>query len=79
MDMLKNKLYELELTKHEEFIKELKGVNESINFGSQIRNYVLEPYTLVKDSRTGYQTSDALRVLDGDILGFMEACLKFKE
>lgn len=79
MAMLKNKLYELELLKHGELMKELKGESESINFGSQIRNYVLEPYKLVKDSRTGFQTSDADKVLDGDILDFMESYLKFKE
>ena len=76
MAMLKNKIYELELLKSEELVKEVKGEEESINFGSQIRNYVLEPYKLVKDSRTGYQTSDADRVLNGDIINFMEAYLK---
>ena len=76
MAMLRNKLYELELSKNEELVKEVKGEEDSINFGSQIRNYVLEPYKLVKDSRTGYQTSDADKVLNGDIIDFMEAYLK---
>ncbi|HOP66030.1 MAG TPA: peptide chain release factor 2, partial [Bacilli bacterium] len=76
LELLKNKLYELELNKHDEMIKTVKGKEANINFGSQIRNYVLEPYKLVKDSRTSYETSDADKVLDGDILNFMLAYLK---
>lgn len=76
--MLQNKLYELELSKHEELLKELRGASDSINFGSQIRNYVLEPYKLVKDCRTAYETSNTDRVLDGDIIDFMKAYLKQK-
>lgn len=79
MAMLQNKLYELELSKHDELVKELRGAADSINFGSQIRNYVLEPYKLVKDCRTSYETSNTDRVLDGDILDFMKAYLKKKE
>ena len=76
MNMLKNKLFELELEKQNNSIKQIKGKESSINFGSQIRNYVLEPYTLVKDSRTNYETSNAFKVLDGDIMDFMLEYLK---
>ncbi len=76
MNMLKNKLFELELEKQNKSLKEIKGHEDSINFGSQIRNYVLEPYTLVKDSRTNYETSNAAKVLDGDIIEFMLEYLK---
>ena len=76
IEMLKSKLYQLELEKKNEELNKVKGVVSSINFGSQIRNYVLEPYTLVKDLRSGYETSQALKVLDGDILDMMESVLK---
>lgn len=79
MAMLQNKIYELELSKHDELIKELRGKEDNINFGSQIRNYVLEPYKLVKDCRTSHETSNTDKVLDGDILDFMIAYLKRKE
>ena len=76
IEMLKSILYQLELEKKNEELNKVKGVVSSINFGSQIRNYVLEPYTLVKDLRSGYETSQALKVLDGDILDIMESVLK---
>ena len=76
IEMLKSKLYQLELEKKNEELNKVKGVVSSINFGSQIRNYVLEPYTLVKDLRSGYETSQTLKVLDGDILDIMESVLK---
>ena len=57
-------------------MNKLKGINESINFGSQIRSYVLEPYTLVKDARSGYETSQASKVLDGNIQELIESVLK---
>lgn len=75
MKILKNKLYQLELMKQKEQESSFKN-NEEINFGSQIRNYVLEPYTLVKDNRSKYETSQASKVLDGDIKPFMESILK---
>ena len=78
MDMLKSKLYALEKEKEDAKIKSLKGENVDINFGSQIRNYVLEPYKLVKDLRTGYETSNTSKVLDGDIKAFMEEYLEKK-
>lgn len=76
IEMLKSKLYQLELEKKNEELNKVKGIVSSINFGSQIRNYVLEPYTLVKDLRSGYETSQAFKVLDGDILEIMKSVLK---
>lgn len=76
MEMLKSKLYQLELEKKEQELKGLKGVEENINFGSQIRSYVLEPYTLVKDNRSGYETAQADKVLDGDLMPLIESILK---
>lgn len=78
MEMLKSKLYQLEVEKKEAELNKEKGISDSINFGSQIRNYVLEPYTLVKDLRSGYETSQAFKVLDGDILAIMESVLKLR-
>lgn len=76
MEMLKSKLYQLELEKKEQELKGLKGSVENINFGSQIRSYVLEPYTLVKDNRSGYETAQADKVLDGELMPFIESILK---
>ena len=78
MNILKSKLYQIELNRQEAKLNEIKGVSTNIDFGSQIRSYVLEPYTMVKDSRTGFETSQADKVLDGDILDFMVAMLKRK-
>jgi protein subunit release factor A len=77
MKILKSKLYQLEVEKRHNAINSLKG-NDDINFGSQIRNYVLEPYKLVKDVRTGYETSQADKVLDGDIKDFIESYIRMK-
>lgn len=79
MEMLKSKLYQLEVEKKEAELNKEKGISDSINFGSQIRNYVLEPYTLVKDLRSGYETSQAFKVLDGDLMAVMESVLKLKK
>ena len=76
MKVLKSKFYQIELEKQEKEMNKLKGINESINFGSQIRSYVLEPYTLVKDARSGYETSQASKVLDGNIQELIESVLK---
>ena len=76
MKVLKSKLYQIELEKKEKEMNKLKGINESINFESQIRSYVLEPYTLVKDARSGYETSQADKVLDGNIKELIESVLK---
>ncbi len=79
MKMLKNKLYELELEKVNNELTNLKGTIDNINFGSQIRSYVLEPYKLVKDNRSNYETSNVSKVLDGDIMPIIESILKIKE
>ena len=76
--ILKNKLYELYLEEEEKKKNNLKDTSIDINFGSQIRNYVLEPYTLVKDQRSGYETSQAYKVLDGDLYPFIDAYLRIK-
>ena len=76
MEVLKNKLYQLELEKRDSAIKELKGGVMDINFGSQIRSYVMHPYSMVKDHRTNAETSNVSKVLDGDIDMFINAYLK---
>lgn len=78
MQMLKSKLYAMEKAKIDAEKESLKGSIVDINFGSQIRNYVLEPYKLIKDVRTNYETSNVSKVLDGDIKPFMESYLKNK-
>ena len=76
MKVLKARLYELEMQKREEELDKLKGPKKEISWGNQIRSYVLQPYRLVKDLRTGHEVGDADRVLDGDIDGFIEAYLQ---
>ena len=76
MNVLKGKLKLLEIEKHEQEMNSIKGESSITSFGSQIRSYVMHPYSLVKDHRTEYETSNVLKVLDGDINGFIEAYLK---
>lgn len=76
LEILKNKLYTMELAKQEEALKELRGGAIDINFGSQIRSYILHPYSLVKDHRTNTETSNTTKVLDGDIDLFINNNLK---
>ena len=73
--ILKSHLYDMELKKRQEKQAELEGQKKKIEWGSQIRSYVLHPYKLVKDLRTGYETTDTQAVLDGDIQGFMKEYL----
>jgi peptide chain release factor 2 len=75
MAMLRSKLVELEERKRREEIAREKGEAQDVNFGSQIRSYVLHPYTMVKDHRTGFEMGDANRALDGDLDGFVRAYL----
>jgi peptide chain release factor 2 len=75
MTMLRSKLLELEERKRREEIAREKGEAQDVNFGSQIRSYVLHPYTMVKDHRTDFEMGDANRVLDGDLDGFIRAYL----
>lgn len=79
MKMLKSKLLELEIRKQEEKMTEIKGERKKIDFGSQIRSYVMHPYQMVKDARSGHETSQVDAVLDGDIDQFIEAYLMLKE
>ena len=73
--ILKSHLYDLELKKRQEKQAELEGQKKRIEWGSQIRSYVLHPYKMVKDLRTGYETSDTQGVLDGDLGAFMKEYL----
>lgn len=73
--ILKSHLYELELRKRREKQMELEKSKKRIEWGSQIRNYVLQPYKLVKDLRTDYQVGDVQKVLDGEINDFIKAFL----
>jgi peptide chain release factor 2 len=76
LKVLESRLLELELIRQEEEKARLKGQHVDMSFGSQIRNYVLHPYKMVKDVRTSYETSDTTAVLDGEIDGFIEAYLQ---
>ena len=75
LKILRSKLAQLKLEQHAEKFSDLKA-GESANWGSQIRNYVLHPYTLVKDTRTKHEDRDAQGVLDGKIDGFINAYLE---
>jgi peptide chain release factor 2 len=75
MAMLRSKLVEQEERKRREEIAREKGEAQDVNFGSQIRSYVLHPYTMVKDHRTDFEMGDANRVLDGDLDGFVRSYL----
>jgi peptide chain release factor 2 len=75
MAMLRSKLVELEERRRQEEIAREKGEAQDVNFGSQIRSYVLHPYTMVKDHRTNHEVGDANRVLDGNLDGFARAYL----
>ncbi|OQA07970.1 MAG: Peptide chain release factor 2 [bacterium ADurb.Bin374] len=77
LNMLKAKLYKLQQESREKELKNLQGDQKNISFGSQIRSYVFCPYTLVKDLRTGEQTSDVHGVMDGDLDRFVNGYLKW--
>ena len=76
MKMLKAKLYLIEQEKKNQELNAIKGSYQNIEFGSQIRSYVMHPYSMVKDHRTNYETSNVGKVLDGDLDSFIEAYLK---
>ena len=76
LKILKSKLYVIEKEKNEEKLNALKDTSTSINFGSQIRSYVLEPYKMVKDHRTSYESSDPEKILDGNIMEMLLFNLK---
>ena len=76
MKMLKSKLLDLKEQEHKDKIEDLKGIQQDIAWGSQIRSYVFCPYTMVKDHRTNYEVGNVQAVMDGDIDDFIEAYLK---
>lgn len=76
LKILRSKLYELEILKNKEKMDKIKGEQKNIEWGSQIRSYVFCPYTLVKDLRTNYETSNIGEVMDGDIDAFIDAYLR---
>ena len=78
MNLLKSKLFQIEQKNKQKEINDLKGNVMNIDFGSQIRNYTLEPYSLVKDVRTGCENTNTDKVLNGDILEFMKSFLRIK-
>jgi len=75
MRLLRARLYQVEVEKRKEAQTKIEGEKKEIGFGSQIRSYVLQPYQLVKDLRTGYEVGEPSRVLDGDLDGLIEAYL----
>ena len=76
LNILKSRLLQKEIEEQQKKIAQLKGETKANEWGSQIRSYVLHPYTMVKDARTGYETSQAQSVLDGNLDGFIFAWLK---
>ncbi len=74
-EMLRSRLYELELQKRQAAAQDSHDAKSDIGWGHQIRSYVLQPYQMIKDARTGYETSDTGGVLDGDISAFLSASL----
>ena len=76
MEILKSKLKMIEIEKQEEELNKIKGVSKNIEFGSQIRSYVLHPYSMVKDHRTNVEESNVNKVLDGDLDLFIESYLR---
>ena len=76
--MLRSKLVEIKEREHLEKISDIKGVQQKIEWGSQIRSYVFHPYSLVKDHRTGYETSNVDAVMDGELDGFITAYLQMQ-
>jgi peptide chain release factor 2 len=78
MKVLKARLFELEMERREEELDKIKGPKKEISWGNQIRSYVLQPYRMVKDLRTGHEVGNADRVLDGDIDDFIEAYLRWQ-
>ena len=78
MQILRAKLAELQREEREAELSSIRGEQRSVGFGSQIRSYVLQPYQMVKDLRSGHETGNVDAVLDGDLDGFMEAYLRWE-
>lgn len=79
MQMLKSQLYQMEIEKRNKERDKIEAGKKAIDFGSQIRNYVLHPYKLIKDARTGYERTDVQNVLDGDLNDYIKAYLLHQE
>ena len=79
MEVLKAKLYQLEVEEKEKKLKDISGETSINSFGGQIRSYVFHPYSMVKDLRTDYETPNVLGVMDGDLEGFINAYLKWNK
>jgi peptide chain release factor 2 len=79
MQMLKSRLYQMEVERRNEEKAKVESSKKRIDFGSQIRNYVLHPYKLVKDNRSGVETSDTQAVLDGDLMEFIKGYLLMQD
>ena len=77
--MLRSKLVEIREREHLEKISDIKGVQKKIEWGSQIRSYVFQPYTLVKDHRTGCESGNIQAVMDGDLMKFIETYLRSQQ
>lgn len=76
-EMLRSRIYQMELEKRQQAVKDSHDAKTDIGWGHQIRSYVLQPYQLVKDLRTNHETSDTSGVLDGDLTPFLSAALSF--
>ena len=76
MKMLKSKLYEMQVSERETALQKIGGEKKEIAWGSEIRSYTFQPYSLVKDTRTKYETGNVAAVMDGEIDGFVNAYLK---
>ena len=79
LQMLRAKLYEYEKAKQDALVSDIAGDYQNIEWGSQIRSYVFQPYTMVKDHRTSYETGNIQAVMDGDLMGFVEAYLRSQQ
>ena len=79
LQMLRAKLYEYEKAKQDALVNDIAGDYQNIEWGSQIRSYVFQPYTMVKDHRTSYETGNIQAVMDGDLMGFVEAYLRSQQ
>ena len=75
IQMLKSRLYQIEIDKRNAERDKIESSKMKIDFGSQIRNYVLHPYKLIKDARTSHERTDVQNVLDGDLNGYIKAFL----
>ena len=79
MRMLKSRLYQIELEKKREKLADIESTKKKIEWGSQIRSYVMHPYKMVKDLRSGYETSNVAAVMDGDLDGFIKSFLMSRQ